>query len=229
MSKIHLSGIRVVVFDLDDTLYPERSFAFSGFDAVAEWLRARFHCPFDPADRMRVLFETANRHHVFDTVLAEMDVLESSSLIPQMVQCYREHTPKIELFPDAKRGLDRWSSTFHTGLISDGPLVMQRRKVEALALPDRLDTIILTDEWGETFWKPHPRAYETIEQASGRRAAACVYIADNAAKDFVAPRQLQWQTVRVCRPEGVYAESIAPEGAEAEFEVESLDEIDITS
>ena len=31
--------IRTVVFDLDDTLFPEREFVLSGFAAVDAWLR----------------------------------------------------------------------------------------------------------------------------------------------------------------------------------------------
>jgi putative hydrolase of the HAD superfamily len=33
--------IHTLVFDLDDTLYPEKDFVLSGFDAVDRWLKER--------------------------------------------------------------------------------------------------------------------------------------------------------------------------------------------
>jgi len=84
------------------------------------------------------------------------------------------HIPDISLLPDAQRALDRWAGKFFLGLISDGPLIMQANKIRALGLDRRLDAILLTDQWGREFWKPHPRAFETIEQQSGHRGAACV-------------------------------------------------------
>ena len=229
MSMVRFSGIRVVVFDLDDTLYPERSFAFSGFAAVADWLRSRVACSIDPGARMRELFEAGERRQVFDRLLAEIGCDEPSTLIAGMVECYRSHSPVIQLYDDAEAALRRWAGNFHLGLISDGPLGMQQGKIEALGLAGRVGRIILSDQWGRSFWKPHPRAYQEIEATWGVRGWRCVYIADNNEKDFIVPRQLGWRTVRVHRPDGVYAEAVAPPGGEPECEVLSLDQIDLTS
>jgi putative hydrolase of the HAD superfamily len=145
-----------------------------------------------------------------------------------MVACYRNHLPRISLMPDAERALQRWSGHFFLGLISDGPLVMQRQKVKALGLESRLNLIILTDEWGPEYWKPHPRAFEQMEARSGHRGAACLYIADNPSKDFLAPRQLGWRTIRIGRPGCIYGEMPSrPDGC-AEFAIESLDQVDIS-
>jgi putative hydrolase of the HAD superfamily len=35
MAIIHTAAL---IFDLDDTLFPERDFVFSGFQAVGDWL-----------------------------------------------------------------------------------------------------------------------------------------------------------------------------------------------
>ena len=40
-----MASIRAVVFDLDDTLYPEREYAFSGFAAVATAFQDRLGDP----------------------------------------------------------------------------------------------------------------------------------------------------------------------------------------
>jgi putative hydrolase of the HAD superfamily len=176
---------------------------------------------------MRQLFETENRRRVFDQLLLELNCTDAAELVPAMVECYRNHIPDIELTPDAERALARWSGSFFLGLISDGPLRMQQQKVQALGLDRRLNRVILTDQWGSAFWKPHPRAFEAIEQDSGHSRSACAYIADNAAKDFVAPNSRGWRTVRICRPGGVYGEMSPPPGGCEQFQIQSLDEVDI--
>ncbi len=230
---VRIPGIKAVVFDLDDTLYPEKSFVFSGFRAVAAWLRRRVICPFDPAERMCFLFEQGARGHIFDRVLAEMNCTDADTLVPLMVECYRAHRPEISLFEDGKRALERWRAEFHLALISDGPLVMQQNKVDALGLPDRLDLIILTDQWGREFWKPHPRAFEVVQTTWGLDGEACLYIADNVEKDFFSPLRLGWRTVRICREGAIYDKSSYDKSrpdlaGRPEFEVTTFGEIDLS-
>jgi len=229
MPPISLSGIQVVVFDLDDTLYPERAFAYSGFSAVAHWLRGRVVCPFDPAARMRELFETEHQGHVFDQILIELGFGQDNDLVQTMINYYHSHVPKIGLFDDAERALTRWAGQYRLALISDGPLATQQNKVEALGLQRRLDKVILTDHWGRQYWKPHLRAFLEIEQTWNCGSSACVYIADNATKDFLAPRQRGWQTIQIRRQEGVYRDRLPPVSGEPHWQVDSLNEIELTS
>lgn len=231
MSQVTLTGIRTVVFDLDDTLYAERDFAFSGFDAVADWLTRQVHCPFDPARRMRELFDTEHRARVFNRLLEELPCpeLRKQQLVPELIDRYRSHLPKIDMLPDARRAFQRWERRFFLALVSDGPETTQANKVKALDIQDRLNLVVLTDAWGRQYWKPHRRAFETIEQVGGHAASACVYIADNPIKDFVAPRQMGWHTVRVRRPDGIYRSALPPTDGAADHTVESLDAVDIST
>ena len=228
MCKVQLTGIRVIVFDLDDTLYPERAFALSGFRAVGRELQRRMDCPFDPAERMRALFDGGDRRTIFDQILEDLGADASTVTVEEMVAWYRTHPPTLELFPDAESALQKWSGPFRLALISDGFEQTQRNKVEALGLHNRLDPIVLTDQWGRDYWKPHPRAFEAIERQTGVSGRGCVYLADNPAKDFVAPRQLGWVGVRICRPGGVYENADPPAGGGPSYRVSSLDQIDVT-
>lgn len=227
--SIQLSGIRGVVFDLDDTLYPERAYALSGFRAVGAWLQGRIACPADPAARMIELFEAGVRGRIFNQILTEWNHPEPiQPVVDEMVRVYREHVPAIELAPDARAVLDAWHGRFRLGLISDGPEVMQRRKVAALGLERWLDPIVLTDAFGRAYWKPHPRAFETVQTAWGFAGRECVYIADNPSKDFVAPRALGWRTVQMCRQEGEYGQVATAAAGEPDCLVQALTEIELT-
>ena len=71
---------------------------------------------------------------------------------------------------------------------------------------------------GRAFWKPHRHGFELIQRRFALPPEAFVYVADNPAKDFVAPRALGWRTVQVVRPEGVHIEAVAA-GVQAEAEI----------
>ncbi len=201
-----------VTFDLDDTLYLERDFAFSGFDAVAAHLGADGF-----AATCRALFDSPHRAAIFNEALRRHGV---SAEVPDLVAVYRDHAPQIALCPDAARYLQRGGF----GLITDGPERTQRAKIAALGLARFCDQIIPTGQWPGGFGKPHPRAYQAImDAADGRR---CVYVADNAAKDFVTPNRMGWLTVQILRPGRVH-DGTAPDAAHAaQVVITSLDQLD---
>ncbi len=215
-----------VVFDLDDTLYPEREFVRSGFRAVSEAFVGVLGAAATAYARMNALFDSPHRSRVFNELLRERGVADPARLVAAMIECYRSHVPSIALHPDADRALTRLKGRFGLGLVSDGPLSAQRGKIAALGLGDRLDAIVLTAELGDGFGKPHPRAFEEIARRLGVEPRRCAYVADNPAKDFVAPNQLGWRSIRVRRPDGVYANLAAPPGGEASVTIMTLDDLD---
>lgn len=221
-----MSAIKAVVFDLDDTLYPEREYAFSGFDAVAAKFEDVLGSRERASARMRELFETEHRRRVFDALLAEQGIAATTTLIQAMVTTYRAHAPRISLFSDADAALTRLRPTFRLGLITDGPSAMQWAKIEALRLRDRFDAIIVTDDLGPGFAKPHPRAFEQMVERLCVQHSECVYVADNPAKDFVAPRKLGWRTVQMDRPNGIYKHAVALSRGEPDQILASLDELE---
>jgi putative hydrolase of the HAD superfamily len=226
---VTLTGIRGVVFDLDDTLFPEREFVLSGLRAAGDWLRSQVDCPVDPARRLQELFDSGRRERLFDHLLAEWGCPDAERLLPGMVACYREHPAAIKLYPDAQRAIDRWRGLFRLGVITDGPLAAQRGKLEALRLAAHADPLICTDQWGTAFWKPHARAFEEIERVWALAGPCCVYIGDNPTKDFVAPNRLGWHTIQISRPIGEYRNVDTAPGGEPAHHIESFDEVDLSS
>lgn len=200
-----MAAIHAVIFDLDDTLYPEREYVFSGFDAVAVAFQDRLGDPGAAVVSMRRLFDTEHRPRVFNTALAEKGV-DDAALLDAMIETYRSHRPAISLHPDANEILTRLRPDYKLGVITDGRSVSQWNKIDALDLRGRVDKIIVTDDLGAEFAKPHPQAFELMAEGLGVEHAACVYVADNPAKDFVAPNALGWLTVRIIRPDGIYGD-----------------------
>lgn len=230
-----------IIFDLDDTLYPEREYAFSGYRAVSDAFKAILGDANQSSERLRALFDTEFRPRVFNRLLEEYSISADADLVRRMVDVFRSHRPTIRLFPDAQRALSRLRGAYRLGLITDGPAIMQRAKIAALKLYEApagpslhheqsgaimLDAIIVTSELGPDYAKPHLHGFETIAAKLRVAHQLCVYIADNPAKDFVAPNSLGWLTVRVLRPDGVYAHVTVAPGGEPSFTIHSLDELD---
>lgn len=218
---------RLIVFDLDDTLYLERDYAQSGFRAVGRWLEDSIG-PNPFADLAWGQFCMGRRNDIFDAVLEEMDIRANGALIRQLVSVYRHHHPDIHLAPDAARllGAHPPEGTRYA-LITDGFLAAQTRKLRALGLSQMgLWPLICTDIWGRGYWKPHARAFECVQAMHGLPSHAITYVADNATKDFIAPRRLGWNTVELLRPERVRANEYIPSGEGADRSVVSLDALE---
>lgn len=220
-----MPDIRAVIFDLDDTLYPERQYAYSGFAAVAAAFADRLGDPAAAAADMRRLFDTPDRPRVFNSLLEARGMGGDRSLVAAMVDTYRRHRPTIALYEDADDALTRLRGRYQVGVISDGPAYQQAQKVAALGLRDRVDEVILTDTLGAGMGKPNPRAFELMAERLSVPHAACVYVADNPAKDFVAPNALGWLTVQVCRADGIYRGAASPPGGAAGRTIVSLFEL----
>ena len=189
------------VFDLDDTLYLEREYVCSGFNAVGRWAAKWIEIP-DFGERCWQKFEAGLQKQVFDEVLCDCGLQPVPSLITALVETYRTHMPSIGLAPDAAEALKEISRTSLVAVVSDGPASSQSRKVEALELQRIATPIVLTDLLGIEFRKPHPKAFEYVEQR--RLADVYVYVADNPLKDFTAPKKFGWASVRVRRPGGLH-------------------------
>lgn len=209
-----------IVFDLDDTLYPERSYNLSGFSAVGAYVLG--HHGIDGFGQACVeLYQSGARGDIFDQASQRLGV---ALPMEALVAAYRDHAPHIDLFDDARDALRKLKGRHPLGLLTDGYAGVQRRKIAALGIEPLFDSIVVSDELGRDAWKPSPKPYErTMAQLAGQ-ADRFVYIADNPAKDFVTARALGWDTVMVKRPTAVHRAEPQP-GHEADKLVMDMNDI----
>ena len=215
-----------IVFDLDDTLYPERSYALSGFRAAAVWAERSLGIKDLDAEMTRLL-DLGHLGKLFAMALGKAYPAHSADDLAGLLDAYRTHDPVIELFPDAVAALDHYGRQGQLGLITDGTHAMQAAKVRALGLAPRFASIVYTDALGaeRAYFKPHPRAFEVAAAALGAAGRPLVYVGDNPAKDFIAPNAMGWTTVQVVRPGGVHDSAKTVAGGAAHHVVGSLDEL----
>jgi putative hydrolase of the HAD superfamily len=219
--------ITTVVFDLDDTLYDEVEYCKSGFAAVAQFLA---DSPGVPAaeqifDAFWNQFAAGNHTKTFNVALYQLGISYDDKLIEELVKVYRNHTPKITLPQDSRDILNQLSSKYTLALLTDGFLPAQKLKVQALGIEKYFKCIIYTEELGRQFWKPSPVGFERLLQTLNVKPQNVAYVADNPAKDFIAPNKMGFLTVQINRPARIHTESAAEPVAAAKYVIHQLTQL----
>lgn len=196
--------IRAVVFDLDDTLYPEISYAEDGFRKAAAVLEGLYGVK-NAYQKIRTLFDE-DRMGVFGRLCSSESLPEKA--VEDAVDTYRKNQPeKLEFYPKTKDVLQYLRQNgFKTGIITDGRPFSQRAKIRALGAEAYFDAIIVTDEIGREYRKPHPRAFEEMARKLNVRTEEMMYVGDNPQKDFAVKEYLPLKTVQI-RTGGLYQDA----------------------
>jgi len=185
----------VTVFDLDDTLYDEIDFVKSGFLEIASTIS---DTPEEPFKFMWNIFLHEGSGSIFNQLIQHFHLtITLESLITQ----YRTHTPNIILSDETMALLNVAKSLGSTALITDGMSKMQTKKYDALGLSQWIDYPVFTDLYNTH--KPEPLAFEMVMHHFASETKF-VYLSDNPKKDFFAPNQLDWLTIRYKNPQGIY-------------------------
>lgn len=217
--------MKAILFDLDDTLYPEITFVQSGFRAVSRHLAETESLEEkDLYRRMMRVLERNGRGEVFDTVLREEGLLRPG-LVPKLVHLYRAHRPSINLFQDVEPGLNRLREMgVRTGVVTDGLASVQRSKVAALGLEPLVDTLVCTDEVGRDRGKPSVRPFLIALDTLRSAPAQAAYVGDDPSKDFQGPRKLGMVTIHM-RRRGMQHRLAQGDADEADVRVETFEEL----
>ena len=178
---------RVVVFDLDDTLYKEQDYLHSAYRDIAAQIESRYGLEGVFDQMLRWWQEGENVfQHLIDAYGLDMTV-------DDLLTLYRSHVPAIRFDEETKHLLDYLHRIAVIGLITDGRSLTQRHKIEALGLSAYMDEedILISEETG--YEKPSEVPYRHFMARYPARTYC--YIGDNPAKDFVAPDRLGWTSI----------------------------------
>lgn len=188
--------IKGVIFDLDDTLYDEKEYVRSGYKAVENYLGES-----GAVDDMWKAFEEGKP--AIDIYLADIG---RESEKAACLEVYREHTPDIKLRDGAAELLTELKSKgIKIGIITDGRVSGQEKKISALGLDDMVDDIIITDSLGGVqFRKPNDISFRIMQNRWRIPFEQMIYIGDNPAKDFQAPSQLGMAHIYFKNMNGLY-------------------------
>ncbi|AXI39014.1 HAD family hydrolase [Bacillaceae bacterium ZC4] len=211
--------MKVVVFDLDDTLYDELTFVRSGFRAVAAFLRNIINISEEELfEWMWTRLQTNGRGAIFDDLLHHFGAY-SKTMVRKCISVYRMHKPDIVL-PETTITCLEQLKDHPLYIVTDGNKIVQHNKLEALHLYKKMKHCYVTHRYGIHNAKPSPYCFMHIVKREKVSPHDVVYIGDNPKKDFVGIKPLGFRTIRVMT--GQYRSIEMPKEYEADIRIESL-------
>lgn len=176
---------KYIVFDLDDTLTYEIDYLKSGFQEIASQICSEKEKAAKLYEQMLAVYQEGG--NAFAYVCGHYPTLSREELL----EVYRYHFPSITLIEGGQEVLD-WCKQhcYKVGLITDGRERTQRNKLKALGIEAFFDKIVISESFGST--KPDVRNYQAFTTEG---ISDYYYIADNPAKDFIAPNALKWTSI----------------------------------
>ncbi|MBT9172539.1 MAG: hypothetical protein DDT21_00925 [Syntrophomonadaceae bacterium] len=213
----------IAVFDLDDTLYEELTFVRSGFKAVAGYISDRYNISAGHTLSYMMQRLEKGREQIFDDMLTEFGLLSKTN-VRKCVSLYRGHKPDISLYREAADCLDRLACV-PVYIVTDGHKIVQKNKLLALGLYERVKFCFVTYQYGIKYSKPSPYCFHKICAKEKTTPDKVVYVGDNPRKDFVGIKPYGFKTIRVLT--GQYREVQMGKEYEAHLKVSSLAEVNL--
>jgi putative hydrolase of the HAD superfamily len=173
---------KTIVFDLDDTLFPEIEYLKSAVQEIASYT--------DPKNK-NLYNEMYKWYQNKENVFLQLQKQYQNISILDLKNSYRNHIPNFNPFSENRELLIELKNNGHfLGLITDGFSVTQRNKIKALNIDTLFDLIIISEEFGSV--KPNTKNFEAFNKFN---TIEKYYIGDNTSKDFIAPNALGWTTI----------------------------------
>lgn len=183
-----MSRFAAILFDLDDTLLDRRGSVeryLAGHTTraslsaeLATAYQARFWTLDDNGYRARA--------DLFAQLGAEFPMVGSAEAL---LADFNEHGFAACAWIDGAEATLTWCRTtgLRTAVVTNGPSGMQRAKLRALGLSDRVDTILVSEEEGVS--KPSSEIFHRAAERLGVRPQQCVFVGDNPIADVDGARR----------------------------------------
>lgn len=195
----YLDGLKVIIFDLDDTLYSEKEYVRSGYHEIAKILTNIDNVE----EKLCCFFE--QKKSAIDELLKSENCY-SEQLKKECLEVYRNQKPDIHLYHGVEGMLiDLKKQGYKLGMITDGRSEGQRAKIESLGLERYFDRIIITDDLGGIdYRKPNPLAFRLMKTHFNVEYDEMCYIGDNSSKDFIVPYMVSMKSILFKNKDGLY-------------------------
>ena len=174
----------VLVLDLDDTLYKEVTYLESGVASVCSYVNNLYQKSIKTADILLLKEQKKDwLANLCETLNLPISAKES------ILWIYRLHQPTIHLDKKTQLSIEKLSSIAKLVILTDGRSITQRQKIHALGLSHL--PVYISEEYQSE--KPDSLRFKQI--MNDIPSKKYIYVGDNPKKDFIAPNQLNWNTV----------------------------------
>ncbi len=190
---------RAVTIDLDDTVFAQQAYLDGAWRAVAA-AAGRRGLPEQAlrAALTQIAAEGSDRGGIIDRALARCGVRARPALVADLVSVFRGFRPAgLPAYPGVPERLRELRQHVPVGCITDGDPSIQRAKIDALGLGQAFDTIMVSDEIGRQFRKPHAAPFLAALGALGVAPGDAIHIGDRPEEDIAGPHRRGMRAIRV--------------------------------
>lgn len=212
--------MKAILFDLDNTLYDAGEYFAGAFTAVSEYLSKKYNIYQEHIHNELVKLwkeKTSIYSYLFNDLLYAFNIYINEVEI--VVKMFNEYDGKLEPYSDAILALRELKRRrYKLGIVTDGNVERQKRKIELLGFKHFFDVVIYAKEMGsKPSSYPYLKALEELETSPSNT----FYVADNPLIDFEGAKRVGIRTIRLLR--GEFAEF--PSHKYIDFEIKKLDEL----
>ena len=207
---------KIIIFDLDDTLYDSRIFTFQGFWSVSIFLSKITNIDKKIIYYKILSFSKKNNKKAFNMILENLNL--PKKYLVKLLSIYRYSNKKLFLYEDAKYLLN-FLGYKRSFLITDGNKKMQAIKIKSLKISKYFKKIFITNQYGIKNNKPSIFCFEKIRKLEKTTFNNLVYIGDNPKKDFLV-KKYGITTIRLKR--GIYKKIKLENKFEADYSINNL-------
>ncbi|MGR5064410.1 HAD family hydrolase [Photobacterium sp. DNB22_13_2] len=177
--------IRLAIFDLDDTLYPEKTYlsaVFSHFEQCYGYQHGILSQAFEHVDRK------VSRDILKDTLLGA-DIYSQLNH-DYLFDCYRSIETTLELPTETRYVLQILKeSGCKIALLTNGVVAVQQNKVKSLGIEPWCDAVFYARNNSQGIEKPDPRCFQQVLAHFEVSAAKALMVGDNVENDYLGAKR----------------------------------------
>ena len=187
---------KLVIFDLDDTIYPEQQYNLACYRAVADQFIKDYS--FDIYPFIEEQFNKKQYQNLISLAIENAGIECSEDYIFNvLVKKYRDFCPNLTPYNGFQHYIEQLKKDFKLAIITDGILEVQKAKINSLGISSHFDLILCSSELGEKIKKPSSKPYEYILAKLGMAHCDSVYVGDNVKKDFIYPNSSGMKSIHI--------------------------------
>ena len=223
MKKINEENIKIIAFDLDNTLYDETIYFDFGIDIVVDKLEKELG--FDPKKMKNELLDILKKngkhyHYLFDDFL-KIYSLEKEEYLPKILNFFSQVEKDLKTFEGVTELLQKLSQKYELVIITNGRKEIQERKIKLLNIKNFFSLIIFASEFED---KPSKKPFEHLLQVKKIDSHEIIYIADNPETDFIGAKKLGITTIRIHNKE--FENKVLNKKYDADFYIKNVRELE---
>lgn len=192
--------MKAIIFDLDNTLYDAKQYYLGAFKKISEYLSKKYNVLYQEIYKRLINHwnkKTSMYPYLFNDVL---DFFDLGHELKNIIEIFNNYDGELKPYSDVIPILNKLKKkNYKLGIITDGQVRRQKRKIKLLGLNEIFDIMIFTKELKNP--KPSKIPFQEAINKLKINPQCSFYVGDNPLIDFKGAKKAGMKTVRLLKGE----------------------------